>query len=323
MRGRKVDPCPRMYRVSRLRPRREEPAHPPDASDSPLPLAVPGSVRDAIHLAESALENAGVEESIADARLLLAHALGASPTWVFAHETDPFPRSGWEPYRVLVARRCRREPLQHLRGQQEFFGLRFVVSPKALIPRPETERVVERLIEHLRDVASPRIADVGTGSGCIAIAAATEIPGARVTASDVSAEALEVARANAKEHGVDDRVAFVEGSLGDPLRDSAPFHAIAANLPYVTTEEIADLQPEVRDHEPRLALDGGADGLDLVRELIAQAPALLAPGGWIVLEVGHDHGAATADLLRAAGFADVALHADLAGVERIVEGRRS
>jgi release factor glutamine methyltransferase len=318
MRGRPSDLSPRPRRRSRLRPSR--PPAPPDTS--PLPADPPRTVRDAVRLAEEALDAAGIEESVADARLLLAHALGTSPTWIFSHETDALPARAWEPFRSLVARRCDREPLQYLRGQQEFFGLRLVVGPKVLIPRPETEHLVERLIERLRDVPSPRIADVGTGSGCIAIAAAREIPGSRVTAGDVSAEALETARANARELGVEDRIRFVQGSLGEPLRQDAPFHAIAANLPYVTSGEWEGLQPEVRDFEPKLALVGGDDGLDLVRELVAQAPALLSPGGWIVLEVGHEQGAATADLLRAAGFVEVALHADLAGVERIVEGRK-
>jgi release factor glutamine methyltransferase len=285
-------------------------------------VTAPASLREGIRLAEKALDAAGVEESVADARLLLAHALGASPTWVFTHEADAVAEPAWESYRALVARRCGREPLQHLRGEQEFFGLRFAVSPDVLIPRPETELVVERLIAHLQATPKPRIADVGTGSGCIAVTAATEIPGSVVVACDVSPAALAMAVGNAAEHGVEGRVTFLEGSLGEPLAAHAPFHAIAANLPYIASEEMAGLQPEVRDFEPHLALDGGADGLDLVRELIAQAPSLLAPGGWIVLEVGHRQGQATADLLRAAGFVEVAVHSDLAGLERVVEGRK-
>lgn len=308
---------PRARRTGRLR---EEHAGAAPLPEGPLPIRPAATLREAIALAEEALEAAGVEESIADARLLLAHALGASPTWVFTHEPEPMPEPAWEPFRALVARRCRREPMQHLRGEQEFFGLRLAVSPDVLIPRPETEILVERVIERMKDVASPRIADVGTGSGCIAIALALEVPRARIVASDVSGAALAMAARNAREQGVEDRIELVEGSLAGPLRSRAPFDAIVANLPYVTTGEIESLEPVVRDFEPRLALDGGADGLDLVRALVAEAPALLAPGGVLALEVGHEQGAGTAELLRSAGFRDVCLHEDLAGVERIVVG---
>jgi release factor glutamine methyltransferase len=213
--------------------------------------------------------------------------------------------------------------LQHLVGQQELLGLRFRVGPRALIPRPETELVVERLIAALQGVAFPRIADVGTGSGCIAATAAIEVQGSRVVAGDVSREALGVARRNVRDLGVEDRITFVEGSLGAPLREHAPFHAMAANLPCVTTAECERLEPEVRGFEPRLALDGGADDLDLVREPIAEAPVLLVPAGMLVLEVGHRQGGTVAGMLREAGFTDVVVHPDLAGIGRVVEGRRA
>ncbi len=316
MRGRKGALPPRRPRSTLHRP----PV--PDApAPSPLPDTPPRSLREAITLIEKALDAAGVPESIADARLLTALALHASPTWIFTHDAEPMPEAAWPRLRDLVSRRCAREPLQHISGVQEFFGLRIGVGPEVLIPRPETELIVERLIAALREAPFARIGDVGTGSGCIAVAAASEIHGCRVIASDVSAEALARARANAAELGLESRITFVEGDLGEPLREHAPFHALASNLPYITTDELATLEPEVRDFEPHLALDGGADGLDLVRRLLEQAPDLLAPGGLLVLEVGHEHGARVAQLMRDRGFDDVRVHRDLAGVERVVEGR--
>lgn len=321
MRGRQLPPVPRPRLTVRRRPPRAEGPE-PERVESPLPEEAPASLRDAIRAGEEALEAANVGESIADARLLVAHALGASPTWVFTHETEAIPEQAWGAYRGLIARRCRREPLQHIRGEQEFFGLRIAVTPAVLIPRPETELVVERVIAALHGRHGARIADVGTGSGAIATAVAHEIPGCRVVATDESADALEVARRNARELGVEERITFALGWLTEPLRDHAPFDAIAANLPYVTTPEWESLEPEVRDYEPRLALDGGADGLDLIRALVTEAPAMLAPGGSLVLEVGHEHGAVVAELLAVHGFTEVAIRRDLAGIQRVVEGRR-
>src|SRR5436190_9961123 len=213
--------------------------------DADLPVEPPATIGDAVRLVERALDEAGVEESIVDARLLAARALGASPTWIFAHELDALPREdssalprgGWSVLRALVARRRSREPIQHLLGEQEFWSLRLTVSPAVLIPRPETETLVEAALDALRDVSSPRIADIGTGSGALAIALAREIPSARLVAADIPDDAPAAAPENARALGFDDRIDFTRGHLAEPLGAGGPFNAIVANLPYVTRAE--------------------------------------------------------------------------------------
>lgn len=295
----------------------------PAGCQAPLELGEkpPATIREAVALAEAALDAAGVEESIADSRLLLAHVLGASPTFVFAHEPDSLSGEAWDRFRAIVERRRLREPLQHLLGVQGFWSLELSVGPEALIPRPETEVLVEAALAAVKDRAAPRIADVGTGSGAVALALAREIPGARLLATDISESALALARRNARDLGFEDRIEFRLGSLCEPLRAADPFDLLAANLPYVTREEWEGLEAEVRDHEPPEALLGGADGLDLVRELIRAAPGILAPGGWLGLEVGWRQAGAVRDLLAAAGWRDIETRLDFAGIERVVSGR--
>jgi release factor glutamine methyltransferase len=204
----------------------------------------------------------------------------------------------------------------------ELWSLYLAVDARVLNPPPDTETAVEEALERLKERAAetpPRLADIGTGSGAIALALAKTRPAAQVFAVDVSPDALAVARANAERLAL--AVTFLEGSLVEPLRGLEPFDLLVANLPYVRAGDIAGLAAEVRT-EPRLALDGGADGLDLVRRLIADAPAVLAPGGALVLEIGDGQAGETAALCRSAGFQDVQARADLGGIERVVSGRR-
>lgn len=279
-------------------------------------------IRLALREAERALDAAGVAESVADARLLLAHAMSASPTWVFAHDDLPVPEAAWDAFRALVERRARREPLQHLLGAQEFWTLRIGVTRDVLIPRPETELLVEAALEACSGRLAPRIADVGTGSGCIALALASELPLARLVATDVSASALRQARANAAELGLDGRIRWVEGRLAEPLRGEAPLDVLVANLPYVSRAEWLDLEPEVRDHDPRVALVGGEKGTELIEELARAAPGVLGSGGWMGLEVGCGQAGRVVGLLRRKGWQAVAMRADVAGIARVVEARR-
>jgi release factor glutamine methyltransferase len=223
--------------------------------------------------------------------------------------------------RELVKRRQAGEPVAYLTGHKEFWSLDLLVDARVLIPRPDTETAIEEALARLdaRAALAPRIADVGTGSGAIALALAKSRPAAAVFATDLSPDALAVARGNAERLGL--IVTFGEGDLVAPLRPHAPFDLIVANLPYVRTADIAGLAPEVRS-EPQRALDGGTDGLDLVRRLVADAPAVLGPGGALVLEIGAGQADDTAALLRAAGFEDVRARADLGGVDRVVSGCR-
>jgi release factor glutamine methyltransferase len=258
-----------------------------------------------------------------DAELLAAHAFGLSRVQLYTQFDRPLLPAELAGFRELVKRRQAGEPVAYITGRKEFWSLDLVVDRRVLIPRPDTETAVEEAQERLKErtaEAPARIADVGTGSGAIALALAKTQPGAAVFASDVSPDALAVARANAERLGL--AVTFLEGSLAEPLRAQEKFDLIVANLPYVRAGEIPGLSPEVRS-EPLLALDGGADGLDLVRTLVAAAPELLAPGGALVLEIGEGQAEATATLCRAAGLQDVRIRADLGGIDRVVSGRQA
>jgi release factor glutamine methyltransferase len=257
-----------------------------------------------------------------DAELLAAHAFGLSRVHLYTQFDRPLLPPELAALRELVKRRQAGEPVAYLTGRKEFWSLDLVVDARVLVPRPDTETAVEEALARLdaRTAETPaRIADIGTGSGAIALALAKSRPAAQVFAVDVSPDALAVARANAERLTL--TVTFLEGSLVEPLRALEPFDLIVANLPYVRADDIAGLSAEVRT-EPRLALDGGPDGLTLVRRLVADAPAVLVSGGALVLEIGEGQAGETAALCRAAGFVDVQVRADLGGVERVVSGRR-
>ncbi len=326
------------------------------------------SVRSAQRDGIAQLERAQVPSAALAAELLLMHALGRDRTWIYAHpehELEPVAR---ERYFSLIASRASGVPTQHLTGHQEFWGLDFEVTPDVLIPRPETEHVIEVAIERLVAQACPtgrrasacvvllrqdqsaaqddryptrrekefRIADVGAGSGCIAIALAHELPAAQIVATDISAAALEVARRNAARHSVADRIQFLEGSLLEPFLQSSvafrehagqashrsqQFDLIASNPPYIARRDAAMLPREVREHEPAAALFGGETGTEMYGPLIAQAAALLKPGGILVLELGHDSAQHVARLLRAPEWGEVLITNDLAGIARVASAR--
>jgi release factor glutamine methyltransferase len=254
-----------------------------------------------------------------DAEILVAHALGLSRVQLYVQHDRPLLPAELTAIRESIKRRQAGESVAYVVGKKEFWGLELAVDGRVLVPRPDTETLVEEGRDRLDAAAHPaeRIADVGTGSGAVALALKKVRPAAALFATDHSADALAVARANAERLGLE--VTFLEGDLAEPLAPHGPFSLLAANLPYIPTGELAALPPEVRA-EPARALDGGPDGLDLVRRLVAQAPALLAPGGALALEIGAGQADATADLLTGAGFTDVRRRRDLAGIDRVVSG---
>jgi len=259
----------------------------------------------------------GIEGGRLDAELLLGDTLTLDRVGLYLNYDRPLSAGELETFRAAVGRRAKREPLQYIRGQAEFWSLPFTVSPAVLIPRSDTEVLVE---EALKRIAGPgRILDVGTGSGAIAIALAHERPEVSVEAVDLSAEALTVARGNAARNGVTDRVTMRQGDLRQ-LR-GAGYDLVVSNPPYIPSADLAGLMPEVREFEPSLALDGGADGLAAYRLLAAQAGALLKPGGWLLLEVGIDQAAAVTELLQGAGLVKIFTRVDYAGVARVVGGQ--
>jgi len=295
------------------------------------------TLRDAI----AQLEEAHVPSAPFAAELLLVHTLGRDRVWIYAHTEHELTVAEHEQFFSLVARRSSGVPTQHLTGHQEFWSLDFEVTPDVLIPRPETEHVIEVTLRRLgisADTAgSPirqnefRIADVGTGSGCIAIALAHELPAARIFATDISKAALEVARRNAARHEVTSRIEFIECNLLDVLLhesrntnyDSRFYDLVVSNPPYIARLDAATLAREVREHEPETALYGGETGVELYASLIAQAAQLLKPGGSIVLELGHDSAAHVSKLLATQQWTSVAFTKDLAGIVRVASAQRS
>jgi len=289
-------------------------------------------VRTALKQGLAQLREAHVPSFTLAAELLLLHVLCRDRTWLYAHPEEQVSPADAERFFALVARRANGEPTQHLTGKQEFWGLEFEVTPDVLIPRPETEHVIEVALDRLavREIRAGRkqtltgeglqIADIGTGSGCIAIALAMELPAAAIYATDISHSALAVAQRNAARQNVADRVRFSKGNLLDgiaPLLD-----LIASNPPYIGRREAASLMREVRDHEPEIALYGGEEGYEFYADLITQSAAHLKPTGLLVLELGHNSLAAVQPLLDAAAWTNVAVTNDLAGIPRVLAAER-
>ena len=261
------------------------------------------------------------ERARRDAETLLLHLIQRGRAFLIAHSDEALSAEKAVRYDALLSRRLGGEPIQYITGETEFYGLPFRVDRSVLIPRPETEHLVEKILSLAEAFANPRIADVGTGSGAIAIALAHKLPAAQVTAIDLSPQALAVARANAEQNSVAKRIRFLEGSLLEPVADET-LDMIVSNPPYVPETDRASLSVEVRDYEPALALFAGDDGLAVYRQLIPQAAAVLVPGGFLALEVGCGQHTAVADLLAASGFSQIEFTPDLQGIQRVVTGRR-
>ena len=270
------------------------------------------TARQALAEAERRLAAARVPTPRVDAELLLAHVLGTTRTGIHAQLDEPVDGT----FDALLARREGREPLAYVLGEWGFRRLTLKTDKRALIPRPETEVVVERALTHIRDLDEPQVLDVGTGTGAIALAIADELPTARVTAVDVSHDALALARENLELTGVNGRVRLVEHDLTSGL-GQAEFDLVVSNPPYVEPDELPTLQPEVRDWEPHVALlASGA-----TEQLAQAATEALRPGGWLVLETAAGAGERIERLLSELGFEDVTITPDLAGRDRVAEGR--
>ena len=327
------------------------------------------SVRALLKFGIAQLRDAQVPSSTLAAELILLHVLGRDRTWIYAHPEEELGTSDAARYFDLITRRAAGEPTQHLTGKQEFWGLEFEVTPDVLIPRPETEHVIEVALDRLavRELRAGRkqtltgeglqIADVGTGSGCIAVALAKELPDAAIYATDISSAALAVARRNAVRHSVADCIHFLECNLLEGLQAShatnftvssvkaqhaapllgkdalheslvtshyAPLlDLIASNPPYIGRRESATLMREVRDHEPGIALYGGEEGYELYAGLIVQSAAHLKPGGILILELGHNSLPAVRPLLDARNWTNVGVTNDLAGIPRVLAAERT
>ena len=268
----------------------------------------------------AALARATLAIGVLDARALLAHVLQRDAAWLIAHGEEALDADSEHAFRALVSRRAAGEPVAYLIGRREFYGLDFRVTPAVLIPRPETELLVDLVLERVAPAAAANVLDLGTGSGCVAVCVGKHRPRARIIALDMSRSALALAQENAAVHRVDN----IEFRLGNWFArlDGLSFDVIAANPPYVAVGDPHLAQGDLR-YEPPMALAAGADGLASLRAITEAAPAHLAPGGWLLLEHGHEHALHCRELLAHAGFVEVCSRQDLAGIERVTGGRLS
>jgi release factor glutamine methyltransferase len=265
----------------------------------------------------------GAEAPRLDAEVLLAHVRGCPRIALYTAFDTPVADAERGRFRELVKRRGEGEPVAYLVGSREFFSLPFIVTKDVLIPRPETEGLVVRTIDLLKDAAAPRIIDVGTGSGAIAVTLAKQLPRAMIVATDISPAALAVAKANAERHGVADRIEFVECDLLADPRTAGPWDVIVSNPPYVREDEYPALPRDVREHEPKSALVAGPTGAEIVARLAAEAAERLAPGGWLLVEIGPSTvAAAEAAIAAQPGLTAGPTLKDMAGLPRIVQARR-
>ncbi|GAB7025897.1 peptide chain release factor N(5)-glutamine methyltransferase [Geotalea toluenoxydans] len=263
------------------------------------------------------LTQKGVENARLESEWMLCAVLGLDRMGLYVNFDKPLTPKELADYRGMIARRGRREPLQYILGSQEFMGLDFAVTPAVLIPRHDTEVLVNETVKRAGKTSS--ILDVGTGSGCISISLAKALPGAAITGVDTSVDALAVAEKNCNTHGV--AVKLLHGSLFEPVQGQQ-FHMVVSNPPYIPSDDLKTLQPEVRDYEPAGALDGGKDGLDFYRQIVAAATDYLVCGGWLLLEVGIDQAEQVRKLFLDNGkFAEVFAAKDTADIERVVGGQ--
>lgn len=275
------------------------------------------------------LETAAIEEARLDAWLLLEYTADITRAWYYAHMDDALDKETEARYLSLCEKRARHIPLQHITGRAYFMGYEFLVDERVLVPRQDTEVLVEEAVSHMKNIKSPRILDMCTGSGCILLSLLMEIPEATGTGVDVSVDALGVARKNRERLGLEQRADLVQSDLfsADYFQKNSgnnhmEYDMLISNPPYIRTADIKDLMEEVRFHDPVLALDGKDDGLYFYKKITEQAGTYLKPGGWLMYEIGCDQGADVAEIMRKNGFIQIEVKKDLAGLDRVVKGRK-
>lgn len=267
-------------------------------------------------------EEKGIEGARLDAELLLAHVLGLDRVKLYMQYDRPLVAAELDAYRALVRRRAAREPVAYLTGSRGFWTFDLKTDRRALIPRPDTEVLVEEVLKRAPSDDGITLVDVGTGTGAVALAVASERPDDEIYATDVSADALALARENADALGLSHRVTFLEGDLLAALEDGVALDYVVSNPPYIREAVRDELEPEVREWEPGAALFAGEDGLDALRRLVGEAHRRLSPGGWLSVEHGYDQAAEVRALFEAAGFVDVETRRDYGGNDRVTSGRR-
>ena len=281
------------------------------------------TIREEMNRATRELLESGVDSPQLDAEVLMSRVIGKPRIFVIAHDELQLEQNELDRFRSHVERRKKREPLAYIIGTREFWGLDFDVASGVLVPRPDTEILVETALSKLIGVSDPLVVDVGAGTGCIAISIAVELPDAVVYTTDLNPIAIELAERNAIKHDVEIRVPVIKGDLLDGLPEKlkGKLDALVSNPPYIPSDEIDDLQPEVAIYEPRGALDGGSDGLKYIRLILEAAREYLRPGGWMILEVGMGQAEAVIDYAHSLGYVEIEVKKDLAEIERVVSAR--
>ena len=279
------------------------------------------TIAEALRDAVQRLAAAGLKEAQKDARLLLSFALGQPKEFLFAHPEYELSEAERSSFDDAVHRRENHEPVQYITGRTEFYGLEFTVSPAVLIPRPETEILVENAVNALRGKTAPRFCEIGVGSGCISVSLLRELPNAAAIAVDLSPDALELARRNAERHNVLDRIDLRLSNVFDSVAEDA-FDAVVSNPPYISLDEVAELDSEVRDFEPRMALTDGADGLGVIQRIIEDSYHKLAAGGVLFMEIGHCQSESVRTLLSPEKWFDVRFFTDLQSIPRVLRAFR-
>jgi release factor glutamine methyltransferase len=289
----------------------------------------PWTIKDLLEVTSGYLKEKGIDSPRLSAEVLLAHQLKVDRVKLYLNFDQPLHQREIAAFRELIKRRLKGEPIQYITGIQEFWSLNFVVNPHVLIPRPETELLVEQVVslyheKRLPGDRSPRVLDLGTGSGVLAVAIAQELEGASVWASDLSADTLAIAELNAKRHGVEERVKFILSDVWQGFANlSLGFDAIVSNPPYIPSDHIGSLAPEIRDYEPRSALDGGEKGMHFIKGIIAGAPDYLSVGGWILVEMDPKQTLPAMELMeRINGYGEKYRVKDYTGQYRVVVAQR-
>lgn len=283
---------------------------------------MPLKIADAIRYATERLVQAGIQNARLDAEVLLSYFLKKDRAWLITHGKDALEREGQKLFDDAIDRRSRREPLQHIIGRQEFWGLEFTVTRDVLIPRPETELVVETALKIVKRASRATIVDLCTGSGCVAVSLAREIEDARIFATDMSMQTLAVARENARKHDVSDRIRFMDGNLFRPLEEldlRDRVDVITANPPYIRSGDLPMLQAEVKDYEPEIALIAGPEGTEIQKKIIDNASAFLKKQGALIMEMGLGQAETLKTMAADTGsYAEIEILKDLAGIERVI-----
>ncbi len=269
------------------------------------------------------LAEEGIDTAYLDAEILMRHALGCRREGLFLLLNEMLDRDRTDYFMKFIERRKKREPVAYITGKKEFFSREFLVSQKVMIPRPETETLVERVMDIIALNNIKNMLDIGTGSGVIAITLSLYFPELKICATDISDDALSVARKNAILHGVESRIEFVKSDLFDGLDPGEKFDLIVSNPPYIPSRDIPLLGPEVRDYEPRIAIDGGLDGLDVIRRIARDSHHYIQKGGFLVMEIGEGQEPSVLEILKGCNYIDCMIFKDLSGSERYIVSRKA